>query len=157
MTSPGPTDWERRPPLRFSDLAPGRELGPIPFETSSRLVERYVAITGNDDPLFRDAAAARAAGLAGPVLPPGLAGVWARQSYLGSHRMLPGGVMAGQDVELLAAALVGAPLRLAARVAAVDPADPRRRVVLHCTARDPAGVLVGRVSIDARWPPDEAP
>jgi acyl dehydratase len=142
------------PPLRFRDLYVGRIFGPTRFATSRELVERFIAITGDANPLYTDPTASRRAGFPGPVLPPGLAGIWARTAYLSEHRMLPGGVMAGEDIELLAPAVVGATLILRAEVEHLEPEHPRRRVVLRSEAYS-ADQLVGRVRIDARWPPDE--
>jgi acyl dehydratase len=119
---------------------------------SQDLVAGYIGVTGDDNPLYTDADAARAAGFDGPVVPPGLAGVWARRAYLGHHRMLPGGVMAGQDIEFSSPAAVGQPLLIAATVVAAAPDDPKRRVVLHCSARNESRDLVAQVRIDARWP-----
>ena len=152
-----PREGERPEPIRFAELVEGWRRGPAAFPTSADLVRRYAAITGDDNPLFRDPEAARQGGFPGPVLPPGLAGVWARRAYIGDRPMLPGGVMAGQDLAFRAAHPVGAPLALSARVVRQDPADPKRRVLLACEARDPDGRLVAEVTIDARWPPDEAP
>jgi acyl dehydratase len=143
------------PPLPFSALQQGRTFAPQPFAVTPQLVAAFRALTGDDHPLYHDATAAQAAGLPGPVMPPGLAGVWARRAYLARHRMLPGGVMAGQDLTFRAAVPVGATLTLGAEVAERDPDDPRRRVLLACHAADAAGRPVAEVRIDARWPDGE--
>lgn len=142
------------PPLRFRDLHAGMRLGPSTHIVGPDEVAAYVAVTGDDNPMYRDAAAARAAGLNGPIVPPGLVGVWARSAYLAHHRMLPGGVMAGQDIELFGPVPVGTPVELLAEVEVVDLGHPRRRVVLRSEAHGPSG-LVARVRIDARWPSDD--
>ncbi|HZQ26227.1 MAG TPA: MaoC family dehydratase [Acidimicrobiales bacterium] len=140
--------------LTFASLHPGRTLGPGPFPVTAGLVSAYVDITGDANPIYTDDGAARAAGFDGPVMPPGLAGVWARRSYLTEHRMLPGGVMAGQNVELYLPVSVGSELSLTAVIGEVDEEGDRRRVLLDCSAMDEAGRLAGRVEIDARWPQD---
>ena len=140
------------PPLTFSSLFSGRAFGPDPFPITTAMIDDYIAITGDNDPLWTAPGAARSAGFPGAVVPPGLTGVWARQAYLGRHRMLPGGVMAGQDIDLLGAALVGEPLMLDALITDVDPSDPKRKVRLKCSARSADGTVSGEVVIDARWP-----
>ncbi|MDQ1503864.1 MAG: MaoC like domain [Actinomycetota bacterium] len=150
---PSRTD-ERLPFLPLSGMRAGRTFGPGAFVVTPGLVAAYIEVTGDDHPVYTDDAAARAAGFDGCVLPPGLTGVWARRSYLTEHRMLPGGVMAGETVELLLPVTVGARLSIMAEVVESDPDDERRRVVLACTARDEGGRLAGRVEIDARWPED---
>lgn len=143
---------DRLPPLPYASLYAGREFDTQPFAVTPELVRAYVALTGDDNPLYSDARAARAAGLDGPVMPPGLAGVWARRSYLARNRMLPGGVMAGQQLAFTAAVPVGETLTLSARVVEHEPDDPRRRVLLACEAHTAAGTRAGAVTIDARWP-----
>lgn len=144
------------PPLPFAALEQGMEFAPQRFVVTEEIVSEYIELTGDDNPIYHDAAAARAAGLAGPVMPPGLAGVWARRSYLARHRMLPGGVMAGQHLDFTAAVTVGETLTLSAVVAEYDARDPKRRVLLDCRARRADGSPAGRVRIDARWPEGEA-
>jgi acyl dehydratase len=140
------------PVLPFADLTVGRQFAEQQFAVTEELVSAYAALTGDDNPIYRLAPAARAAGLPGPVMPPGLAGIWARRSYLARHRMLPGGVMAGQTLAFTAAVPVGEVLTLSASVAEHDPADPKRRVLLDCRARLADGTAAGHVQIDARWP-----
>jgi acyl dehydratase len=148
----GPDD--QRPFLPLSSMRTGRTFGPGSFVITPALVAAYIAVTGDDNPIYTDDGAARAAGFDGCVLPPGLAGVWARRSYLTDHCMLPGGVMAGETVELLLPVAIGTRLSITAEVVESDPDHERRRVVLACTARGEDGRLAGRVEIDARWPED---
>lgn len=147
---------EGLPVLPFADLAVGRQFAEQQFAITEELVSAYAALTGDDNPIYRLASAARAAGLPGPVMPAGMAGIWARRSYLARHRMLPGGVMAGQRLSFTAAVPVGEVLTLSASVAEQDPADPKRRVLLDCRARLADGTPAGHVQIDARWPEGDA-
>lgn len=140
------------PPLTYSSLRPGLRFAPTAFAITEELVREFIEITQDMNPLYRDAAAARKAGLSGPVMPPGLSGVWARQSYLARNCMLPGGVMAGQTYALHAPVPVGTTLLLAAEIIEAAPDDPRRRVLLACSASADGVGLVGTVNIDARWP-----
>jgi acyl dehydratase len=48
----------------------GREFPPLTVEVSAKEIARFAAAIGDDDPVFRDLAAARAAGHAGIPLPP---------------------------------------------------------------------------------------
>ena len=153
--TPSPPPEDALPPLTFSSLTAGRRFTPLTFSVPTELVRTFSQLTGDDNPLYHDAEAARSAGLDGPVVPPGLAGVWARLSYLGEHRMPPGGVMAGQRFAFDAPARVGETLTLGAEVAEQEPGDPKRRVLLACTARRADGAVSGQVHIDARWPAEE--
>jgi acyl dehydratase len=143
------------PPLRLTDLRIGRQFGPDVVTVTPTMVAEYIRISGDADPLYNDAEAARSAGLAGPMVPFGLLAVLARWSYLGAHRMLPGGVMAGQDITFGSPGLVGRPLTLSCEIVAMDITPMRRAVVLDCRVRDESHQLVGRVVIDARWPEDD--
>jgi len=149
----GPLSRELLPPLRFADLEEGRHFGPTMFETSPELVARFTAVTGDDNPAYRDHEASLRLGFSGPILPPGLTGVWARQAYLAGHRMLPGGVMAGLTIELVRPTTVGTTLELHAEIELVDRDHPKQRVVLRSEAYDREG-LTAKAWIDARWPPD---
>lgn len=151
MPTPNRAD-DALPPLAFADLAAGLQFAERAFAITEELVRAYADLTGDDNPVYRVAEAAHAAGLSGPVMPPGLAGIWARRSYLARHRMLPGGVMAAQTLAFRAAVPVGEVLTLSASVAEHDPADLKRRVLLDCRARRADGTEAGRVQIDARWP-----
>lgn len=146
---------DSRPALSFSSMVPGRAFGPSSYVVSDDLVDTYMDVTGDRNSLYTDEAAAKVAGLVAPVMPPGLTAVWARLSYLGEHRMLPGGVMAGQDIDLFRPVPVGATLTLRAEVVSAESDDPKRRVLLRCSAEDEAGHLIGQVRIDARWPEGE--
>lgn len=142
------------PLLLFDRMSAGMEFTPSRFPTSAGLVARYMAITGDRQPEYHDPEAARAAGFEGPIVPLGLSGVWARRAYQSGVRMPSGGVIARMSVHGLAPALVGETLLLQARVAELDPADPRRRVVIHTgasVARDGRSVAIGMVVVDARW------
>ena len=138
------------PLLSFASLHRGRSFGPTPFSVTEELVQAFMEATGDQNPLYEDAAAARAAGFTGPVAPPGLAGVWARLAYVSGYSMPPGGFMVGQRFRLCGVVPVGAVLELEAGVEEADPADPRRRVSLACRARL-GDDIVATAGIDARW------
>jgi acyl dehydratase len=142
------------PLLTYSTMVPGRRFEPASFAVTEEVVREFIELTQDANPLYRDPAAAHRAGLAGPVMPPGLSGVWARWSYVARHRMLPGGVMAGQRYALRAPVPVGETLILQAEVVEANPDDPRRRVLLECSACVDGIGTVGLVGVDARWPED---
>jgi acyl dehydratase len=153
--TPSPPPDTTLPPLTFSSLVAGRRFTPLTFGVPAELVRTFSELTGDDNPLYRDPDAARAAGLDGAIVPPGLAGVWARLSYLAEHRMPPGGVMAGQRFAFAAPVAVGETLTLGAHVAEQEPDDPKRRVLLACRAVRADGAVAGEVHIDARWPAED--
>jgi acyl dehydratase len=143
------------PPLRLADLHVGRRFGPDAVVVTPAMVAEYTRITGDDHRLYCDAEAAQSAGLVGPMVPFGFLAVLARRSYLGANRMLPGGVMAGQDITFGVPGVVGRPLTVSAEVVSMEVMPKRRAVVLDCRVQDEGGQIVGRVVIDARWPEDE--
>lgn len=144
-------EYDDTPPLRFSDLQAGMKFKPLKVRTSASLVERYIVLTGDDLPIYRDNSYAKESGLDSPVLPPSLLGVFARQSYLGDHRMLPGGIMTSQTFELHRPVPVGATVTLRAEVLEHDSSDPKRRVQLRCRLSTVDG-LVATVTINILWP-----
>ena len=127
--------------LTYASLAEGRRFPSRLLPATAELVAEYVAVTGDDDRAFRGDDA---------VVPPGLAGVWARLAYVEGRRMPAGGFMARQAVHLLGPAAVGTDLKLAALVARRGD-EAKREVTLECSVADSTGVPVLRSTIDARW------
>lgn len=150
-----PSPAEALPVLDFPSLRPGRTFGPTTLRVEDDLISEFIDVTGDDNPLYGDRATAVSAGLSGPVVPPGLSGVWARLAYVSGFRLPPGGVMAGQDYRFFAPIPVGTALTLDAEVLEADPEDPKRRVVIGCRARAGDRILA-TVEIDARWGVPEA-
>ena len=126
--------------LTYAALTAGRTFPTRFVEVTEETVSEYIAVTGDDAAVFRGP---------GAVVPPGLAGVWARLSYADGRRLPPGGFMARQTVHLLGATPVGR-LGLSAEVSHRGDED-RREVTLNCVATDAAGTPVIRSTIDARW------
>ncbi len=146
-----------KPPLLLRDLDLGREFNPLAFPITGALVDAFCAAVGETNPIFLDAAAARAAGFPGRVAPPGLAGIFGRQAYLRDYSMPPGGVLAGQSIDFHGPALVGDTLDVRAKVVARDERKGRPRVVLESIARRPDGQAVATVRVVALWPTDPSP
>lgn len=146
-----------KPPLLLKDIHVGRKFAPLKFPLTRELVIAYCEAVGETNPLFRDPDAARSAGFAGCVAPPGLAGIFGRQAYLAEYSMPPGGVLAGQTIEFHAPALVGETLTVEAKVAAIEERKGRSRVTMQSLARRPSGEAVATVSVVAIWPPDPEP
>ena len=127
--------------LTFEEMSVGRSFPPRPFVVTSETLASYIDVTGDDDPAYH--------GTDG-IVPPGLAGVWARLAYADGHRLPPGGFMASQQLTLLASARIGESLLLSAQVVARGEVE-RRELTLECHARDSAGQPVGGSRIEARW------
>ena len=146
-----------KPPLLLRDLDLGREFNPLVFQVDPAMVDAYCAAVGETNPIFLEDTAAQAAGFASRVAPPGLAGIFGRQAYLGDYSMPPGGVLAGQSITFHGHALVGETLDVRAKVVARDERKGRQRVVLESIARRPSGQPIATVRIVALWPTEPAP
>lgn len=141
-----------KPELKYEDLEVGRAFRRMRFAVTRELVDRYVAIVGDDNPLYA-AAEAEPDGTALPGLtPPGLWGVWGRQSYLQDHRMPGGGVLAGEDLVFIKPVTVGQVLDIEARVVERYVRKGRGNVIFEVAATDDDGMLCGIVRITAVWP-----
>lgn len=134
------------PELLYEELSIGLKFRPLEFVASPELVERYVAIVGDDNPLYTGA------GDGDALVPPGLWGVWGRQAYLQDHAMPAGGVLAGEDLIFLEPLRVGQKLTVQAEVTELYIRKDRPRVVLEMTATDEDGRRCGLVRIHAIWP-----
>ncbi len=141
-----------KPLLRHEELDVGREFRPLVVHADVELVSRYTETLGVDNGLYVDAAAASAAGMEAPVVPPGLWGIWGRAAYLVDHRMPPGGVLAGEDLEYIAPLVVGQDVTVQARVVDSYIRKGRPNVVFESTVSDAAGTTCGVVRIIAIWP-----
>lgn len=140
------------PPLLYEDLSVGRRFRPLRFVADEEVVARYVAIVGDENPLYQDPAAARDAGLPGAIVPPGLWGVWGRQAYLQDHTMPGGGVLAAEELIYVAPVAVGEELTVQAEVTEIFTRKERPNVVFEMTARTTGNEIRGIVRITAIWP-----
>ena len=102
-------------------------------------VAGYRAVTGDQSPLYER------------FVPPGLIGIFSRQSWLSEHRMPPGGIALRHDAEWIRPALIDRPLVLQASVGGAERAGDRRSLTLDPTVCQD-GEHVARASITARWP-----
>jgi len=143
-----------KPPLLLRDLYAGRAFRTLAFAVTPELVENFCNCVEDGNPLFRDIKAAQAAGYQGCVAPPGLAGIFGRQAYLGDYSMPPGGVLAGQTIELHAPGFVGEEFRVDCTVVNLEQKKGRHRVTFESTARRPNGEVVALVRVVVMWPPD---
>jgi acyl dehydratase len=146
-----------KPHLLLRDLDLGREFNPLAFPITDALVHAFCQATGEANPLFFDADAARAAGFDRRVAPPGLAGIFGRQAYLRDYAMPPGGVLAGQSIDFHGPAFVGDTLDVRAKVVTRDEQKGRPRVTIQSVARRPGGEEVATVRVVALWPLDPVP
>lgn len=98
--------------LVFDDIAVGMEFPPVEFEITQGLVEGYCAAMQDDNPVFHDAEAARAAGFTGAIAPPTIVCIYAIPSALLSGfkpKVIPppGNIHYRQEYEFLNSARVG--------------------------------------------------
>jgi acyl dehydratase len=128
------------PLLLYKDLEVGRTFRPLRFSVTPELVAEYVAIVGDDNPLYERFA------------PPGLWGVWGRQSYLQDFEMPGGGVLAGEELVFVRPLEVGDSLDVVAEVTDLYERKGRPNVLIEITARDQSGEVAGIVRITAIWP-----
>jgi hypothetical protein len=109
------------------------------FDVTADDVAAYRAVTGDTSPLYER------------YVPPGFAGIFARQSWLSEHRMPGGGILLRHDIRWLRPALVGRPLRIRARVVGAERSDGNQTLTLETTAHQD-DELVALVQVTARWP-----
>ncbi|MEW5912386.1 MAG: MaoC family dehydratase [Thermodesulfobacteriota bacterium] len=140
-----------KPELVFADLPQGRRFTPLRYEVTPKLVDDYMAVVGDRNPLYWDQAQAGAGGSL--LAPPGLAAIYARSSYLQDNAMPSGGVLAGQEFDFLKPVAVGEVLTVQAEVmeSYLDPKG-RKRVNFLIAARDGQGDQVCLVRLYAIWP-----
>jgi acyl dehydratase len=144
---------DEKPDLVFADLETGRAFRPLNYPVTRGLVADYMATVGDENPLYSDSEAARAAGMEGAFAPPGLAAIYSRLSYLQDHNMPSGGVLAKQEFEFHRPIPLDENLTVTARVAEsyVDKKD-RRRVNFLIEAKDYRGDMVSTTRLYAIWP-----
>jgi hypothetical protein len=128
------------PLLLYEDLEVGRTFRPLEFDVTRELVDEYVGIVGDDNPLYENFA------------PPGLWGVWGRRAYLQDHEMPGGGVLAGEELVFVRPLEVGSSLTVVGEVTDLYERKGRPVVLLEMTARDEDGEVAGIVRITAIWP-----
>lgn len=143
---------EEKPELLYEDLELARTFAVLTFPVTPELVRDYIRSVGDDNPVYTDDQAAIAEGLEGAIAPPGIWGIWGRQSYLTAHRMPGGGVLVGQDMVYIRPARVGDVLTVQAEVTARFEKGEKRFVTIESKAHNSVGVLCGVVRVTARWP-----
>ena len=142
-----------KPELVFEDLETGRAFRPLAYPVTQELVKDYIMTIGDANPLYNDYETAKAAALAEPIAPPGLAAIYSRLSYLQDHAMPSGGVLAKQEFEFQGPIPIGKSLTVTARVAEsyVDKKE-RKRVNFLIEAKDYNGNPVSITRLYAIWP-----
>jgi acyl dehydratase len=141
-----------KPELLYDELQIGRKFPTLSFPISPELVGAYIKSVGDDNPIFFDNQAAIDQHLEGAIAPPGVWGIWGRQSYLTAYRMPGGGVLAGQDMVYLRPVRVGDVLTVEAEVTARFQKGEKNFVTIESKASDTAGRLCGIVRVTAIWP-----
>ena len=143
-----------KPPLLLRDLHVGRTFRTLPFLVTPELVDAFCKAVGDENPLFRNAEAAKAAGYPRCVAPPGLAGIFGRQAYLGDYSMPGGGVLAGQTIEFHSPGFVGDQYLVNSTVVDLVEKNGKPRVTFESVARRAEGKIVAVVRVVAMWPAD---
>jgi len=140
------------PELLYQDLPLGKEFPVLAYPVTRELVDRFIAATGDDHPLYRDEVSCKAQGLAACLAPTGLAGIFGRLSYLQQHRMPPGGILARQEMVFLHPFYVGETLQVRARVTERFTRKEKNFVTIESSAQRPGGEEVALVRVTAIWP-----
>lgn len=142
-----------KPELTFADLHQGRTFRPLELAITPELVKEYIEVVGDNHPLYFDENLARKHSLPAPIAPPGLAGIYARLSYLQDYTMPSGGVLAKQEFVFHAPIIIGDILEVKAQVKESYLDDKgRKRVTFFIEAKNKEGKLTNTVSISAIWP-----
>lgn len=142
-----------KPELVFDDLTVGKEFSPLPYHVTEELVERFIAVVGDDHPFYRRNKNGTYGSLGHQIAPPGLAAIYARQSYLQDHVMPTGGVLAKQEFEFLKPILIGETLTVRARVVERCRDEKNRmRVTFNIRAFNPREEQVSEIRLYAIWP-----
>ena len=140
------------PELLYEDLQLGKEFPVFEYPITEELVDKFIAATGDENPLYKDEALCKKQGLASRLAPAGLAGIFGRLSYLQHHRMPPGGILARQEMEFLGPFYVGETLRVCARVTERYLKKDKNYVTIESEAQRPDGEKVVVVRVTAIWP-----
>jgi len=141
-----------QPELLYDDLQLGREFPVFEYPVTPELVDLFIGATGDDNPLYKDAARCKAEGLSGVLAPTGLAGIFGRLSYLQNHRMPPGGILAKQEMDFLNPFYVGETLQVQAAVVDRMIKKEKKYVTIESVAKRPDGEKVAVVRVTAIWP-----
>jgi hypothetical protein len=128
-----------RPELTFELLRSGLRFEPVDCVIDADFVARYAAALGE-------------VGEPSPgTVPPGLASILARRSYLERHSMPPGGVLLGQSVAWFAPARLGWPLRLQAAVGSTRVGS-RRIAAIETLVHQGGEEPLARIETTVSWP-----
>ena len=140
------------PELLYEDLQLGKAFPVFEYPITAELVDKFIAATGDENPLYTDEALCKQQGLASLLAPSGLAGIFGRLSYLQHHRMPPGGILARQEMEFLGPFYTGETLRVCARVTERYLKKVKNYVTIESEAQRPDGEKVVVVRVTAIWP-----
>jgi acyl dehydratase len=128
----------------YEDLDPGQTFPPYPFTLTPADVEQYVAATGYDAPIYRDAAAALAAGLPGLVAPPTIVGIVGLLKAALGRRWPDSTLHLRQTFDFFDYPPVDAPLALHVSVGPKEERKGRRYLTLIGETRGPDGRVLVR-------------
>lgn len=127
------------PELRWEMLEQGRTFRPFVLRVTPEMVAVYEQVVGERHELHRR------------FVPPGMAGILGRRSYLEDHRMPPGGILLRQSIRWDRPALLDEPMEAEATVRERTQAGDRRKVVMDTVVRQ-SGSRVATVAMTLGWP-----
>lgn len=143
--------------LLFDDIEPGAETPAYAVVMTAETIRAYAAAIGDDNPIHRDEAAAKAAGYPGLVAPPATVGIYARISnllgaYNPKRKPPPGVIHAGQVFEFSGLMLAGDTIVSRGRVLEKAIRKERKFVTFETLHDNQHGQRVARGEISVIWP-----
>ena len=140
------------PELLYEDLQLGKEFPVFEYPITRELVDKFIAATSDDNPLYTNEELCKKQGLVCALAPTGLAGIFGRLSYLQNHRMPPGGILAKQEIQFLGPFYVGDTLQVRAKVTERYTKKERNFVTIESVAERAQKEQVAVVRVTAIWP-----
>jgi acyl dehydratase len=148
----GRTTRPRDEELAYDDMWEGKEFPPAFFHIDPEASAKYMEVMGDYDPLYTDDGLAEECGLGGAIVPPALAAIFLRESYLVGKKMPQGGVMAKMEIESVAPLRLKDALISYSKVLEKYERNERKYVAIEIETYNRAQELVVRGKITGIWP-----
>jgi 3-hydroxybutyryl-CoA dehydratase len=142
----------KKPELTYDELKPDREFEPYQMVVDDTAVSKFLATIEDENPIYRNASAAKEWGYNRALAPHSLAAVYARASYLKNYTMPGGGILVKQDFHFFRPIQIGDHLVCKAKVVERFEKKGRKYVVIETSTSNQNRELVSRVKIEAIWP-----